>query len=121
MRHPLPRTDEVRACAEFERRMLGTQHERASHPSRQVQNQTAVSFSDSLHDFAEKRRTAAGQAGPRVTDMNMEDGGAGGMRLESRLCNLRGSDGDMGVFTDRVGRAGHGAGDENLSGQPAVP
>src|SRR4029077_7888415 len=47
----------------------------------------------------------------------MHEGGPGGMRLERRGGDLLGRDGNVGVFSDRITRAGDGAGDKDRAAQ----
>src|SRR3977135_211529 len=47
----------------------------------------------------------------------MHDGRPGRMRLERRCGDLLGRDGYVGVFSDRITRAGDGAGDKDRAAQ----
>src|SRR6202050_666454 len=114
MRDPLMRADKIRAGFETERRMFRPYHEIAAHASRQIEDDAAALLPDPVDDFAKKRGISARRTGTWIPDVKMDDGGAGRLAMEGRGGDLRRCHGHIPILADRVGGAGHGAGDENL-------
>ena len=84
MRDPLLRADKIRARFETERRVFRPYHQVAAHATRQIENDAAVLLPDPIDDFAKQRGIPARRAGTWISDVKMDDGGAGRVSIERR-------------------------------------
>ena len=82
---------------------------------RQVQYCVAVRTPDPLDYFPKQFRVIARLAGLRISNMNVNDRGAGSDRFNRRGCYLLWCNRDGRIFIDGIPGAGYGTSDNNFT------